>query len=178
MHDTLAASRAPSAVFAEYSGGPDDVRPHIGRRGALFDALAYWEALRGDRSFPARAEFDPMALHLHLPVIYLLEATPDGEFRYRVVGGMISEFFGTGSPVGRTPQEIFGENAEIALEPYRLVCARRCLYMHRASAAWLYQSRAYVHYNVLLLPMGTDETRVDKILAAVDFVSEETARPR
>ncbi|MEX1153889.1 PAS domain-containing protein [Parvibaculum sp.] len=176
MHDTLAASQVPSAVFAEYSGGPEDVRPHIAHRGALCDALAYWEALRGRRRFPARAEFDPMALRRHLPVIYLLEAAPDGEFRYRVVGGMISEFFGAVSPVGRTPQEVFGENAEIALAPYRLVCARRCLYMHRASAAWLYRNRAYVHYNVLLLPMGTDEARVDKILAAVDFISEEAAR--
>lgn len=87
---------------------------------------------------------------------------------------MISEFFGGGSPVGRTPQEIFGDTAEVALAPYRLVCAERCLYSHTASAAWLYNNRNYVHYNVLLLPLGDSEARVDKILAAVEFVPEGT----
>lgn len=175
MHDMPAASPTPSPVFAEYSGGPEDIRPHIGR-GAPSDALEYWETLRGDRRFPARSQFNPMALRQHLPVIYLMDALPDGSFRYRVVGDMISEFFGAGSPVGRTPQELFGDTAEVALAPYRLVCAESCLYTHTASAVWLYRNRAYVHYQVLLLPMGDSEARVDKILAAVDFVSEEAAK--
>jgi len=175
MHGTLPATQALSAVIAEHSGGPDDIYPHIGD-GALADALTYWEALRGKRRFPARTDFDPMALRRHLPVIYLMDAAPDGAFRYRVVGEMISDFFGAGSPVGRTPQEMFGDNAEIALAPYRLVCAHRCLYMHRASAAWLHKDRNYVHYNVLLLPFGESDARVDKILAAVDFVADEAPK--
>ncbi|MDO8837969.1 MAG: PAS domain-containing protein [Parvibaculum sp.] len=175
MHGMLSASQTLSAVIAEHAGAPDEIRPHL-TGAALPAALHYWESLRGARRFPARSDFDPMALRQHLPVIYLMEATPEGEFRYRVVGEMISEFFGTGSPVGRTPQDVFGATAEVALAPYRLVCQRGCLYTHTASAAWLYKNRNYVHYRVLLLPMGKSEARVDRILGVVEFVAEEAAR--
>jgi len=175
MHGTLPATQALSAVIAEYAGTPDEIRPHLAGA-VLHEVLAYWESLRGGRRFPARADFNPMVLRRHLPVIYLMDALADGSFRYRVVGDMISDFFGAGSPVGRTPQEIFGDTAEVALAPYRLVCAEGCLYTHTASAVWLHKDRNYVHYNVLLLPMGESDARVDKILAAVDFVSEEAAQ--
>lgn len=174
MHGTLPATQALSAVIAEHAGMAADIRPHLSGA-ALHEVLDYWESLCGGRRFPARADFDPMAVRKHLPVIYLMDALADGSFRYRVVGEMISDFFGAGSPVGRTPQELFGDTAEVALAPYRRVCAEGCLYTHTASAVWLYKNRSYVHYQVLLLPMGDSEARVDKILAAVEFVAESVA---
>ncbi|MEQ8266832.1 MAG: PAS domain-containing protein [Parvibaculum sp.] len=174
MHCTLPVRDGVSAVQAEYSGGPEAIRPHLGGE-ALPAVLDYWERLRGSRRFPPRSAFDPMALRAHLAQVYLLDVLPDHVFRYRVVGGAIADFFGETSPVGLTPEEVFGATAGIALAPYRLVSAQGCLYMHTASAVWLYRNRPYVHYSVLLLPMGESEQRVDKILAIVDFVPEREA---
>jgi hypothetical protein len=174
MYRVRPIHQASSAVYAECSGGPEDVRPHLS--GDMAPAvLDYWERLRGKRRFPARADFNPMDIRKQLPFVNLIDALPDGTFRYRVVGGMIAEFFGPGSPVGRTPQEVFGENAEVALAPLRLVCAERCLCMHAASASWIHEARNYVRYEILLLPFGDSEARVDKILGVVDFMTEEAA---
>lgn len=163
-----------SAVLAEYWGGPEAVRPHLSGDGP-HAALDYWERLRGHRAFPARADLDPMVLRRHLPAIFLLDAAEDGCFRYRVVGALISEYFGPGSPVGRTPEEIYGDQAEVALAPLRLVRDRRCLYMHASSARYIRHHRNYVYYSLLLLPLGNSDARVDKIVGVVTFISEDEA---
>jgi len=170
----LAVAPPSSAVLAEYWGGPEAVRPHLSGDGP-HETLDYWERLRGARAFPARTDFDPMALRHHLPSLFLLDAASDGNFYYRVVGALISEYFGPGSPVGRTPDEIYGDQAEVALAPLRLVRDRRCLYMHASSARYIRHERNYVYYSLLLLPFGERDARVDKIVGVVTFISEDEA---
>lgn len=170
----LAATSPASAVLAEYWGGPEAIRPHLSGAGP-HEALDYWERLRGSRAFPARSDLDPMALRHHLPSVFLVDAASDGSFRYRVVGSLIAEYFGPGSPVGRTPEEVFGDQAEVALAPLRLVRDQRCLYMHASSARYIRHHRNYVHYSMLLLPLGKRDAWVDKIVGVVTFISEEEA---
>lgn len=102
-------------------------------------------------------------------------AAPDGTFRYRVVGSLISEFFGVGNPAGMTPEDVFGANAEVALSPLRICRDGRVPYMHTASASWLYRDRTYVFYTVLLLPFGESDDVVDKVLCCAEFLAEEAA---
>ena len=174
--DDADAARVPpsSAVQAEYWGGPETIRPHL-TAGAPLALLDYWDSLRGPRRFPARAQFDPMAVRKHLPNIFMLDVLPGGVFRYRVVGSVISEFFGAGNPVGLTPEQVFGANAEVALKPMRICSAERAPYMHTASAQWHYRDRDYVYYEVVVLPLGDSDAAVEKVLCCAEFVSAEDA---
>lgn len=178
-HSALAGSAAtgapPSpAVLSEYWGAPAEIRAHLHAEGPLA-VLDYWERLRGTRRFPARADFNPMEVRKHLPLIFMLDVLPGEAWRYRVAGSVIADFFGVGNPSGMTPQEVFGANAEVALTPLRLCTRERNPYMHTASASWLYRDRTFVRYTVLLLPMGESDDAVDKILCSAEFVSEEEA---
>ena len=163
-----------SAIRTEYCGDAAALRPRLTSVAPLA-VLDYWDKLRGARRFPARADFDPMAMRKHLPLIFMLDVLPDGQFRYRVVGSVISEFFGAGNPVGMTPEDVFGANAEVALAPMRICMERRQPYMHTASAAWHYCDRDYVYYEVVVLPLGDSDDKVDKLLCCAEFVSAEEA---
>ncbi len=163
-----------SAIHVEYCGDAATLRPHLAAAGPRA-VLDYWETLRGARRFPARAAFDPMAVRKYLPNIFMLELADDGSWRYRVVGSLMSEFFGVGNPVGMTPEDIFGANAEGALGPLRICSSQHAPYMHTASASWIYRDRHYVHYTVLLLPFGESDDKVDKVLCCAEFVSAEEA---
>ncbi len=171
---TPARSLPMSAIQAEYWGAPEVIRPRLTAEATLA-VLDYWDRLRGSRLFPSRDAFNPMEMRKYLPNILLIDALPDGVFRYRVVGSVISDFFGVGNPVGMTPQQIFGDNAEVALVPFRTCCAERVPYMHTASASWIYRDRTYVYYSTVLVPFGESDERVEKILCCADFVSEEDA---
>lgn len=172
-----AAPRVPPspAIQAEYWGEPEVIRPHL-KAEAPLAVLDYWLRMRGPRRFPSRGQFNPMEMRRYLPNIFLLDALPGGAFRYRVVGSLISEFFGVGNPAGMTPQDVFGANAEVALSPLRICCEGRAPYMHTASASWLYRDRTYVFYTVLLLPFGESDETVDKVLCCAEFLPEEGAR--
>lgn len=163
-----------SAVRAEFWGEADAVRRHLSAE-APIAVLDYWDRLRGPRLFPARAQFDPMAVRKYLPNIFMIDVLPDGEYRYRVVGTVISEFFGAGNAAGKTPQEVFGEAAEVALAPIRICAGERSPYMHKASAEWHYQDRNFVYYEVVVLPLGESDDIVDKVLCCAAFVGEEEA---
>jgi hypothetical protein len=179
QHSALAGSAqtgAPPlpAVLSQYWGPPETIRAHLHAEAPLA-VLDYWERLRGPRRFPSRADFNPMEVRKHLPLIFMLDVLPNETWRYRVVGTVIADFFGTGNPSGMTPQDIFGDNAEVALTPLRICTDERALYMHTASASWLYRDRNFVHYTVLLLPFGESDDKVEKILCCAEFVSEEEA---
>lgn len=164
------------AIQAEYWGEPEVIRPHL-KAEAPLAVLDYWLRMRGPRRFPSRGQFNPMEMRRYLPNIFLLDALPGGTFRYRVVGSLISEFFGVGNPAGMTPEDVFGANAEVALSPLRICRDGRVPYMHTASASWLYRDRTYVFYTVLLLPFGESDDVVDKVLCCAEFLAEEGARP-
>jgi hypothetical protein len=166
-----------SALRMELWGEASVIRPHLSAKAPLA-VLDYWDALRGARLFPARSQFDPMAVRRHLPLIFLIDVLPHGEYRYRVVGTVISEFFGAGNAAGKTPYDVFGATAEVALAPIRICVGERTPYMHKASAAWHYQDRNYVHYEVVVLPLGESDEAVDKVLCCAEFISEEEAARR
>lgn len=171
-----AAPRVPPspAIQAEYWGEPEEVRARLTAE-APRDVLDYWMRLRGSRRFPSRADFDPMEMRRHLANIFMLDVLPEGIFRYRVVGTLISDFFGVGNPAGMTPQDVFGANAEVALSPLRICTAERLPYLHTASASWIHRDRNYVYYEALLLPLGDSDEEVNKVLCCAEFVTEEEA---
>ena len=58
-----------------------------------FDLYAYWDAKRGARSMPARADLEPAEIPVLLP--YLMIVGKDGDqFRYRLVGTAVVKAVG------------------------------------------------------------------------------------
>jgi hypothetical protein len=66
------------------------------------DLYRYWDAKRGDRPMPARADLDPGEIRGLLPHLTLIERVEAG-FRYRLVGSRVVQDLGremTGTMVG------------------------------------------------------------------------------
>lgn len=161
-----------SAIQAECWGEPETIRPHLTARAPL-RVLDYWSQLRGSRRFPPRVHFNPMKVARLLPKIFLVDVLPDGGFRYRVAGALISDFFGVANPAGMTPEQVFGADAEVAISPMRICSTERASYMHSASANWRHGDRTYVYYEMLLLPFGEGDDAVTSILCCAEFVCQE-----
>lgn len=58
------------------------------------DIYAYWDALRGGAASPMRNQIEPAAIRLALPDLFMLEATPDGDLLFRLVGTRMCALFG------------------------------------------------------------------------------------
>jgi hypothetical protein len=81
-------------------GGPDE--PWAVRR-----ARAHWQAMRGARALPSRADLDPADIRDLLPVTQLLDVIEGGaDFRYRLIGTQVDALNGgfyTGRRLSETP---------------------------------------------------------------------------
>lgn len=127
---------------------------------------AYWTAIRGQRRFPARADFDPIDIPDLLPYLSLVDVRPNGpRFVYRLAGTMVVDLLRrevTGLPVGTgvKPTEL-----EAVLSRYRRVADDGVAIYHRD----LMQEQANDHTGIdrLMLPMGDHDARVDLILSIV-----------
>jgi hypothetical protein len=58
---------------------------------ALFE---YWSGLRNGRAAPFRSEIDPRQISVSLENMFVLEALPHGQLRFRVAGAGLSRLFG------------------------------------------------------------------------------------
>jgi len=163
-----------SVTCDEFRGEAVALRPRLRAAGPIA-VLDYWDKLRGARRFPARADFDPMAVRKYLPNIIMFDVLPQGALRYRVVGTGVAEFFGVGKPAGMTPEEIFGSNAERVLAPLRFVCSTGQTCMRRASARWIHRGLNYFYYEVVTLPLGESDAAVDKLLCCAELIGAPEA---
>jgi hypothetical protein len=86
--------------------------PHL-TQPVLRPVLDYWEEKRSGRRLPLRSDIDPLELKAYLPHLFLIDVLPGAEFRYRLVGGEITERYGRNS-TGRTVREIYAALPPIA----------------------------------------------------------------
>lgn len=152
------------------SGTADEIEAVISSA-ALKEFFSYWKSLSDDDRFPSRDAFDPMAVPRFLPTVFLIEVSDD-DFRYRLVGSLIEERYGRGSMKGLTPADVMGERAENVLVPYRIVRDQGHLFYREASLDWLHETRKYIMYKALLLPLSDDGQNVNMILGMQDFISQ------
>ena len=131
----------------------------------------YWRAKRGERAMPARADINPSEMREHLGWICMLDVLGGGaEFRYRLIGTMITEYF-FWNPTGKTVSEAF------AIQPAKLrdavlgVC--RCAVQSRAPlrvyghSGWA--AKGIEECEGLYLPLSSDGTNVDVLLHGFVF---------
>lgn len=124
---------------------------------------AYWDAKRGDRAAPSRAEIEPLEIRPWLPGIVIVDVVrfPD-QLIYRLVGTRAVEARGS-DPTGKTVMErYFGDDRDEILEDYRLVIEeKRAVYDFDHTPT---RDGYFEEAEVLLLPLSSDGDAVDKVL--------------
>jgi hypothetical protein len=127
--------------------------------------LAYWRGLRADKSDPRLADVDPVAMGDAVGYAMLLEALPEGDFRYRLYGTRIAERAGfdmTGKRTSKIPTH--PSIAAFFGAVYRAAAMRRAPVFTRHAPP----SRInVVHWTRLVLPLSGEGGRCDFLVGNI-----------
>ncbi len=126
----------------------------------------YWDAKRGTRPMPARADIDPLDFPWALGDVSLIEVLPGGDFRWRLDGSNSAAFFGTemqGRRLSEYPHPEFVEPMRAILT--RPVATREPTFLTRTYAK---DARRW-NYDSLLLPLAGDGRTVDMLVQMLDI---------
>lgn len=123
----------------------------------------YWNARRGIRTMPTRADVDPLEMRQWLPRITLVDVSPDAtQFTYRLVGTQIVDLFGA-DPTGQPIESAWPERETAPLlEAYREVAATRAPVFCEQTCEWLSDQAPSAW--AMRLPLSADGQRVDMVL--------------
>ncbi len=126
----------------------------------------YWDAKRGNRPMPARADIDPVELAWGLGDISLIDVLPDGDFQWRVDGSNLVAFFGcdmSGRKLSTYPYRGYLEQMR---ENFRMPVERR---------EPVFQTRKFEdgehrwNYDTVFLPLSADGRKVDMVMQMIDI---------
>lgn len=131
----------------------------------------YWDARRGARKMPARAEIKPADMKEHLGWVILLDALPGfSDFRYRTIGTRVTQYFLADS-TGKTLTEAFGGYGQAAvngvLAVHRKAAQDQVAVRAYGGAGWL--GRSFLDFDALFLPLSDDGVSANMILSAFTF---------
>jgi hypothetical protein len=132
----------------------------------LRDLLAYWEGLRPPGGLPGLADIDPVAMGDAVGYVMLLEALPEGDFRYRLYGSRIAERSGF-DMTGRRTSEVLPAKPAIPLffgAVYRAATLRRAPVHTRHVPPSQIQ---VVDWRRLILPLAGPSGRVDFLVGNI-----------
>lgn len=131
----------------------------------------YWDAKRGDRAYPGRADIDPLELGSHLlPHVFLIDVLPTAEsgppqFRFRLTGTRVDEIHG--QPLtGRSTRDI--RTPEIAQ-----AAERQCRQVVQSGApgcdhvVLLARDESFWHFERLILPLSDDGHTISMLLCGI-----------
>lgn len=132
---------------------------------ALARLYAYWNAKRGAREFPSRADIDPLDLGYVLGCLMLVDVAYDPiRFRLRLYGTNLADRMGfdlTGRGLGEHPCAEF--RTKVAQKWRETVETRQPT--HAKVDAWMDDRR--LSYESLRLPLSSDGALIDMLLVAV-----------
>jgi hypothetical protein len=131
----------------------------------------YWDAKRGARRMPTRADIDPIELRKHLGWIELVDVLPDrSDFRYRLLGTGITEGYGRDN-TGKTVTEVYGKDdanyAATLIGQYRSV-VEHCTAVHGFGSLGIV-GKPYRYHDALSLPLGGDDGSVRMIISVLQI---------
>jgi hypothetical protein len=138
---------------------------------ALKFLKTYWDAKRGIRAMPARADINPADMKEHLGWIMLLDVLPDfSDFRFRTIGTRVTQYFLADS-TGKTVGEAFGSYGEDivgeVLAVFRKAAEEKSVTRAYGGAGWL--GRSFLDFDTLFLPLSDDGATANMILGAFTF---------
>jgi hypothetical protein len=129
----------------------------------------YWEAKRGLRRMPSRAQIDPADLGRLLPNVMLYDVIEPGKlYSIRVVGGAIVDFYGANTTGQMAGACMPPDSAAQMIEILSSVGAHRAPRFRAGFAHW-HRDKSYRRFEACFLPLSPDDDRVDKILAGIAF---------
>ena|SRR5579863_8748333 len=136
------------------------------RDAQLMALYEYWDAVRGGRVMPARADIDPGKIRRLLPHIIMYTVAAD--YTVRLVGEEIVHFTGrnaTGQPVASTMSP---RSAEMMIKILDAVATERVPKFRAGKAHWQ-SDKPYHDFEACFLPLSTDGETVDIILGGIIF---------
>jgi hypothetical protein len=137
----------------------------------LLRLVQYWDAKRGTRLMPARAEIDPVELRGLVNHVVLYDVVEAGRlYRVRLVGEAIMEFSGINATGAWAGSNMPPAAAAKMLEILNSVVAGRAPRFRSGYAHWHFD-KSYRKFEACFLPLSPDGVTVDKILAGVTFGS-------
>jgi hypothetical protein len=145
---------------ARYIEAPCDSRLR-----ALYD---YWDARRGGRAMPARADIDPAAIPGLLPYVFMYGAAPEGGYTVRLVGEAVVDFVGrnaTGNPAGIVMPS---RSAEMIVRILDTVTSERAPKFRAGKTHWLAE-KSHRDYEACFLPLSADGDTVNIVLCGLSF---------
>lgn len=152
---------------------------HISQTGfaPIAQLEAYWEALRGNRLMPNRAEIDPRGIEQALEYSFIVERIAPGIARLRIAGSHLSDLMGMevrGMPLTSfiTP----GSRRQLSdiLEEVFETPATCSLHLHSDQGAGMPPLEA----RMVLMPLKSDLGDVSRILGALVSVGDMGRSPR
>lgn len=144
------------------------------RNTQLLAIYRYWLDKRRDRSFPSRADIDPIDLAPHLGNIILIDVQQHPlRLRYRLIGTAITQVMRRDS-TGRFYDEIYSRDLlEPIYESFRWMIANRS--PMRTFGEAFYPDRNFYEYEALNLPLATNGEDIDMVLGGLVFWLKPTA---
>jgi len=134
----------------------------------LLRLLAFWQAKRGERLFPSKAEIDPVEFRYALGYVTLVEverAPASGRrYRFRLDGSILVELSGT-DYTGRYLDELPGrEYVAFIKDTYDRVVDGGEPYRYRKNGLF---DQQHFSEETLILPFGDNPPSVDMLMVAV-----------
>jgi len=130
----------------------------------LAELLAYWQAKRGDRVMPGRADIEPAEIEAILPHLFMVDVERDPlRFRYRLVGSVLTDILGEDIK-GRYLDEMPLLFRTFATGAYdEVLRVRGPCYKEVSGVAAYFR----IAYKRLLLPLSADGDDVGIVLGAI-----------
>jgi hypothetical protein len=149
---------------------PRDIAPPI-----LRPVLDYWELKRGARRMPTRHDIEPLELKPYLRHLFLTEALPGDEFRFRLLGSEITERYGRNS-TGKTIREVYADQPVIAdwlTGMYVAVTTRKLPVLATGTLRAL--RKEHIFSEALHMPLSDDGESVSMIFGVARYSAPATA---
>lgn len=149
---------------------PRDIAPPI-----LRPVLDYWEMKRAGRRMPTRHDIEPLELKPYLRHLFLTEALPGDEFRFRLLGSEITERYGRNS-TGKTIREAYAEQPAIAdwlTGMYLAVTTHKVPVLATGTLGAL--RREHIFSEALHMPLSDDGDNVSMIFGVARYSMPVTA---